>query len=81
MGHCCEERRRLAEQFAINARLYADAVVNLTRMQNMTAEEYVELRSAAEQAQWRTERARAAFEEHVDLHRCWRKASAMGAGE
>ena len=69
MKRCCEVRRKLAEEFATAARLYAEAVVALTRFQTKEGE-YDRCREAAEQAQVRTRQASAAFEEHEDSHRC-----------
>jgi hypothetical protein len=69
---CCEVCYQLAEQFAINARLYSEAVVLLTRDPAMAGTEYEELREAAIQAQTRAEAAGIRFEEHVDTHRCGR---------
>jgi hypothetical protein len=67
---CCEIRRHLAEEFAIAARLYAEAVVSLTCESGiMPHEDYSRLREAAEMAQLNVEAACRAFQEHVDLHR------------
>jgi len=66
---CCAVRRDLANEFAISARLYAEAVVILTR--GVTSESNFEkLRIAARRAQERAELARVAFEEHVAGHGC-----------
>ena len=70
MDTCCELRQKLAVQFAVHARLYAEAVVNLTQIGGMTHEQYYRLREAAQKAQVRAEKASAAFEEHVEWHRC-----------
>jgi hypothetical protein len=69
-NHCCDIRRKLAEQFSVNARLYSEAVVTLTRFQSITPAEYARLREAAEKAQERAEKASAEFEEHVEWHHC-----------
>ena len=67
----CETRRKLAEQFAINARLFAEAVVMLTRdPAKMVPGEYEQLRAAAEEAQGRSESIGREFREHVDAHGC-----------
>jgi hypothetical protein len=66
----CETRRKLAEEFAIAARMYADTVALLTRGGTTPGEKYDQLRRAAEEARQRAETARILFEEHVDLHRC-----------
>jgi hypothetical protein len=67
---CCETLRQLGEHFSLSARLYAEAVVNLTRLKRTAPEEYTRLREAAHQAQDRAEQARAAFEEHLLEHKC-----------
>jgi len=73
---CCAIRRRLAEQFAIAARLYGEAVVLYTGFEGPTADvEYIHLRDAAREAQQRAEVARVLFEEHVDLHRCGQQSN------
>jgi hypothetical protein len=67
----CEVRRQLARQFAIAARLYAEAVVMLTRDPGTVSNwDYGRLREAAEQAQARSESTGRAFEKHVDSHKC-----------
>jgi len=66
----CQMRRELAEQFAISARLYAEAVVMLTRPSVAPRRGYEDLRAAAVDAQRRAEGAAAAFEEHVETHNC-----------
>jgi hypothetical protein len=63
-------RQKLAVEFAVHARLYAEAVVNLTQIGSMTHEQYERLCNATEKAQVRAERASVAFEEHVKGHRC-----------
>ena len=70
MDECCEVRRKLAEAFAMNARLYAESVVNLTWLHNISQEDYDRYREAAEMARQRTEQASVAFEEHVASHSC-----------
>jgi hypothetical protein len=67
---CCDIRRKLAEQFSVSARLYSEAVVTLTSLQNLTPGEYAKLRVAAEKAQERAEKTRVQFEAHVERHRC-----------
>jgi len=70
---CCEIRRQLAEQFAINARLFAEAVVILTRDPAvMVPGEYERLCAAAAQAQTRAESAGSRFREHIVSHGCGR---------
>jgi hypothetical protein len=59
----------LANEFAISARLYAEAVVFLTS--GVAAESnFAELRMAARRAHERAEEARVAFEEHLARHGC-----------
>jgi hypothetical protein len=70
INHSCEVRRKLAEEFSTAARLYAEIVVNLA-VSGITQADYTRLRKAAEEAQNRSQAASAAFEEHVDLHRCF----------
>jgi hypothetical protein len=70
MLHCCFLRRQLAEEFAIASRRYAESVVRLTRL-GFTEAEYLNLAEQAVQAQHLSEAASAAFEEHVDSHRCF----------
>jgi hypothetical protein len=68
---CCETRRRLAEQYAISARLFAEAVVLLTRDPAAVPPGlYERLCAAVLEAQVRAELAGVRFEEHVDSHRC-----------
>jgi hypothetical protein len=59
----------LADEFAIAARLYAEAVVKFTKTVRSEAN-FKELSKRAKKAQERAELARVAFEEHVFLHRC-----------
>ena len=65
-----ERRRKLAEQFAIAARLYAEAVASLTSDNALSPTEYDRLYKAAEDARCHSEQMRRAFEEHVASHRC-----------
>jgi hypothetical protein len=68
---CCTARQQLAPQFDIAARLYAEAVVLLTRdFPVVSPEKYNQLRNAAETARRDAEAMGIAFEEHVDSHRC-----------
>ena len=70
----CELRLQLAEAFAITARLYAETAVNF--VSDISQEDYIRLCRRAEEAQERSEAAYAAYEEHLDLHRCWNANSA-----
>ena len=68
---CCDIRRHLAEQFALAARLYAEAVVSLTiQFMPISSNEYNRLTEAAEEARRRAAATGIAFEEHVDSHGC-----------
>jgi hypothetical protein len=63
--------RELADQFAIYARLYAEAVVAFTRNPaTMSPEKYIRLKAAVEDAQRRAEMMGIAYEDHIDSHRC-----------
>jgi hypothetical protein len=78
---CCKARHELAQQFAIAARLYSEAVVLLTRESPaMSSEKYEQLRNAAEKAQRDAEAMGIAFEEHVDSHRCSAQPIETAAG-
>jgi hypothetical protein len=69
--HCCEIRRKLAEQFATAARLYDEAVAAFSSTPFTVSQgEYNRLRKVAEEAQGRAEAIGGAFEEHVESHRC-----------
>jgi hypothetical protein len=63
--------RERADQFAIYARLYAEAVVAFTRDPGtMSPEKYSRLKKAVKEAQKRAEMMGVAYEEHLDSHRC-----------
>ena len=67
---CCETGRKLGEQFAEAARLYAEAVVVLTSHHaNVSCDKYIQLRAAVEEARKRSESLGIAYEEHVESHR------------
>ena len=69
--HCCETRRKLSEQFATAARLYAEAVAAFSSTPlTVSQDEYNRLRKAADEARERAEAIGTAFEEHVESHRC-----------
>lgn len=67
---CCELRRQLAEEFAINARLYAEVVALFTSSHGVSQVRYGELLQKTSEAKIRAEQAQAAFEEHVARHQC-----------
>jgi len=60
----------LGEQFALAARLYAEAVVVLTRTGPAIAD-FEESCGAAEQARHLCDAAGAAFRDHITTHSCW----------
>lgn len=67
----CKVRRQLAEEFARAARLYAEAVVQLTRdPATMPGDGYQRLCATVDQAHERSEQADRAFQEHVASHGC-----------
>ena len=67
----CHSRDRLADEFAIATRRYYEAVLTITRNHvERSANEYGQLRKAAEEARDRSEGMRIAFDEHIDSHRC-----------
>ena len=69
--NCCDIRRQLADEFAIAARLFAEAVVLFTRRDDTRSnDEYNRLCTISRRAQQRAEIARIAFEKHVASHGC-----------
>ena len=67
-----EMKRKLSEQFATAARLYAEAVAVFTGSPlTVSQDEYHRLRKAAEAARGHAEAIGAAFEEHLESQ--WRK--------
>jgi hypothetical protein len=78
----CNDRRRLAEQFALAAREYSEAVARLVQHEGPPSNaEYSTLRSVMIQVQERCENAGVAFEQHVATHGCgaFKKKSRFGA--
>jgi hypothetical protein len=68
---CCNDRRRLAEQFAVAAREYSEAVTRLVLHEGPpTHAEFSTLRSVLTEAQERCESAGVEFEQHVATHDC-----------
>jgi hypothetical protein len=68
---CCNDRRRFAEQFALAAREYSEAVARLVQHEGPPARaEYDALRSVVIEAQERCERAGGEFEQHLTKHGC-----------
>jgi hypothetical protein len=70
MRTCCKVRAGLAEEFCTATRLYAESVV-LLAVSGMSEREYIRVRRVAKEAQSRAEAACVAYEEHVELHRCF----------
>jgi len=67
----CNDRRRLAEQFALAAREYSEAVARLVQHEGPPSNaEYSTLRSVMIEVQERCESAGVAFEQHVATHGC-----------
>ena len=67
----CNDRRRLAEQFALAAREYSEAVIRLVQHEGPPSHaEYDALRSGVIEAVERCESAGVDFEQHVALHGC-----------
>jgi hypothetical protein len=62
----CHERRKLAEDFALAARLYAEAAVKLA----LSREGYSRLSQITKDAQTRSVASYEALEEHIARHRC-----------
>jgi hypothetical protein len=71
-GTSCVARRQLAEEFVVAARLYYEAVVQLSAYStNATSKgDSDRLRHNARQAHERMEDLRVAFETHVESHQC-----------
>ena len=67
----CNDRRRLAEHFALAAREYSEAVARLVLHEGPPTEaEYSALRSAVIETQDRCVSAGMEFEQHVATHSC-----------
>lgn len=67
----CDQRRRLAEQFAIAAREYSEAVAQLVQQAGPPSQtEHSVLRSVMIEAHDRCESAGVEFERHVATHGC-----------
>ena len=78
----CNDRRRLAEQFALAAREYSEAVARLVQHEGPPSNaEYSTLRSVMIEVQERCESAGVAFEQHVATHGCgaFKNKSRFGA--
>ena len=76
----CEVRRLLAGQFAIAARVYAEAVVDFAMREEMTELDYDRLRKAAADARLRAYDAGLAFEQHMASHHCGLPFGTSGVG-
>ena len=67
----CNDRRRLAEQFALFAREYSEAVARLAQHEGPSSNaEYGALLSAVNETRQRCECAGVDFEQHVAVHDC-----------
>jgi sugar phosphate isomerase/epimerase len=67
----CQTGQDLAGQFAIAARLYAEAVVTLTSNCGKISQDlYDRLTRTVEEAQQHSEASGVAFKEHIESHRC-----------
>ncbi len=67
----CKDRRRFAEQFALAAREYSEAVTRLVQHEGPPAQaEYDALRSNVIEAHDRSESAGVEFVQHVAAHGC-----------
>jgi|SRR5215831_18110811 len=64
----CAIRRKLAEEFAIAARLYAESAIRLAS--GKSAVDYACLRDQTIEAHGRSETAFRGFNEHVASHQC-----------
>lgn len=62
----CQTRRKLADEYAICARLFAEAVVRVA----CATDDIERLRAATRRARERTETARLEFEKHMASHGC-----------
>jgi len=69
MRSSCAIRRKLAEEFAIAARLYAESAIRLASS-GAYAIDYACLRDQTIEAQGRPETAFRGFNEHVASHQC-----------
>jgi hypothetical protein len=67
----CNDRRKLAERFAIATRAYSDAVAELAMHRGATSEpEYRRLLLAADQARRDSENTGSELQRHVAMHGC-----------
>jgi hypothetical protein len=67
----CNDRRKLAEQFALAAREYSEAVARLVLHEGPPSDaEYSTLRSVVNETHERCEIAGVEFEQHVVVHDC-----------
>ena len=68
MCTACGIKRSLAETLAITARLYYEAAVHLARDDGKSGHQ--QLLKAAEETKHHAEAALAAFEKHIEFHKC-----------
>jgi len=77
----CAKRKHLAEAFSTSARLYAEAVVALTRSsaQPLSERDYRILRRKVRQAHQQASNMMAMFEDHLAFHQCFEGACGNGS--
>ena len=67
---CCQQRRDLAQELSTAARLYSEAIVDMTTNTISRDVAFEGLRLQAEKARVSAEAARLLFENHIASHRC-----------
>ena len=71
----CNERSRLAADYAMATREYSEAVVNFLQVAGrVSGQEYRRLRCVVDEALRRSEDAGATFEQHTSAHGCGNSA-------
>ena len=74
MGHLfmnCEEKERLAQEYAAATEKFAEMVVQIQqKIGTSTRTEYERLRRVADEARVKSEHARLALEQHMAAHNC-----------
>jgi hypothetical protein len=76
---CCTAKRRLAEEFAMTARQYAEIVANLSSSR-ISKEDQSRLFEIVREAQNRAEDVFARFEQHLNSHQCWDDSATSANG-
>ena len=77
---CCTAKRRLAEEFAMTARQYAEVVGNLSSSSRISKEHQSHLFEMVRDAQNRAEDVFARFEEHLKSHQRWDDSATAANG-